>query len=362
VSGVRRPAAWLLLLAGLLVHGCAALRRAPETLVPVAARDLPGFEDDLDLASLRLALERTLPAYRRTRDEAALAAARRLLEVLEARAEPAARRAALARAFRVTRVRDPVLLTAYYEPELDARLVRDATYRHPIYARPPDLVDVDPHGLDATCGCRPVSGRLERGRLRPYLTRGEIDAGALAGRGLEIAWVADPIALFSLHVQGSGLLRLPDGRRVAVRYAGTNGRPYRSLGRELVARGFLPLDRAGMPEIRRLLASLPDEERRALLAVNERYTFFRLAEGEPIGSLGVPLTPGRSVATDPRVVPPGAIGYLVTPTVRRFVVSQDTGGAVTGAHADLFLGRGADAEQRAGRMRDRGRLYVLRPR
>lgn len=352
-----------LLLASAVLAGCGALRpglRPP--LVTVSARDLPVLEDDLDAASLRMAVERTLPVLQRGGDAAADAAARRLLEILDATDDPGARRRAIAREFRVLRVRDPLLLTAYYEPELDARLVAGGAFRHPIYGRPPDLVDVDPHGLDAGCGCRPISGRLERGRLRPYPARGEIDAGALAGRGLEIAWAADPIALFTLHVQGSGILRLEDGRRIGVRYAGTNGRPYRSLGRELVARGRLPRDRAGMSEIRRLLESLPPDDQRRLLALNERYTFFRLAEGRAVGSLGVELTPGRSVATDPRVVPPGTIGYLVTPSVRRFVVSQDTGGAVTGAHADLFLGPGREAEERAGRTRERGRLYLLRPR
>jgi membrane-bound lytic murein transglycosylase A len=269
----------------------------------------------------------------------------------------------VARAFRVVRVRDPLLLTAYYEPEIDARLAPDAAHPHPLYARPPDLIDLDPPALDPSCAqCRRLFGRLENGRLRAYYSRAEVDAGALAGRGLEIAWAADPFALFVLHVQGSGRLRLGDGRVVSVRYAGSNGRPYTSLGRTLIARGLLPEGQASLWDIRRALDGLPAEEQRVLLATNERYTFFRLADGGPIGTLGVELTPGRSVATDPRVVPPGAIGYLATPSVRRFVVSQDTGGAIIGAHADLFLGPGAEAEARAGRTRERGTLYLLLPR
>src|SRR6185369_12421008 len=109
------------------------------------------------------------------------------------------------------------------------------------------------------------------------------------------------------------------------------------------------------------LESVPPEERDALFATNERYTFFRLTEGGPVGSFGVELTPGRSIATDPRLVPPGTVAYLATPTVRRFVVSQDTGGAISGAHADLFLGFGDEAGERAGRTRERGALYLILP-
>jgi membrane-bound lytic murein transglycosylase A len=345
-----------------LAGACAALRpgvRSP--LVAVPARHLPVFSDDVDPASFREAVERTIPAYERAGDAAAADNAHRLLALLEETPDPRARRAAIARAFRVVRVRDPLLLTAYFEPELEGRLEADERFRHPLFGRPADLVDVDPPVLDPACRCRRTAGRLEGGNLRPYYERGEIDAGALGGRGLEIAWAADPIAVFVLHVQGSGRLRLADGSMVGIGYAGSNGRPYSSLGRTLVARGVLPEGRASLADIRRYLESLPPEERDTLLATNERYTFFRLTEGGPVGSLGVELTPERSVATDPRLVPPGAIGYLVTPTARRFVVSQDTGGAITGAHADLFLGFGDEAGERAGRTRDRGSLYLIRP-
>jgi len=327
--------------------------------VPVFRWSVPSLTDDLDVASLRAAVERTLPVYERagTAD-----AARRFLDIVDRLSDPGARRASIERAFRVVRVRDSLLLTAYYEPEIDARLTRDDRFTHPLYARPPDLVDVEPPTFDRHCRCGRLSGRVEGGRLRPYYARGEIDAGVLAGRGLEIAWAGDPFALFTLHVQGSGRLRLDDGRVVGVRFAGSNGRPYTSLGRTLVARGLLRQDEASMPGIRRRLELLPAPQQAALLATNERYTFFRLADGDPIGSLGVPLTPGRSIATDPHVVPPGALGYLVTPSVRRFVVSQDAGAAVVGAHADLFLGAGPEAEARAGSMRERGRLYLLLPR
>jgi membrane-bound lytic murein transglycosylase A len=359
----RVPALAAALVGCLLVGACGALRPARTPLVSVSASRLPAFSDDLDLASFREAVGRTVPVHERAGDVAAADAARRLLALLEATPDPAARRAAIARAFRVVRVRDPLLLTAYFEPELEGRLAPDDRFRHPLFGRPLDLVDIDPPVLDPTCRCRRTAGRLEDGRLRPYYSRAEIDAGALYGRGIEIAWVDDPIELFVLHVQGSGRLRLGDGSTIGIGYAGSNGRPYSVLARTLVSRGLLPADQATLPDIHRYLAGLAPEERDALLATNERYTFFRLREeGGPIGTLGVELTPERSVATDPRIVPLGTIGYVVTPTVRRFVVSQDTGGAVSGAHADLFLGFGDEAGERAGRTRDRGALYLILPR
>lgn len=358
---MRLRAAALAVATVLLGSACTRLR--PESagpLVAVSAHGLPALTDDLDLASLRAAIERTLPTW----NAAQAADASRLLEILASEPDPSARRAAVLRAFRVVRVRDPLLLTAYYEPELAGSLTPDQAYPHALYGRPPDLVDVEPSALDPTCDrCRRLIGRVDDGHLRPYHTRGEIDGGVLAGRGLEIGWVADEIALFFLHVQGSGRLRLADGRTIGVRYAGSNGRPYTSLGRALIARGVLTPGAASMWDIRRHLESLPEPERAALLALNERYTFFRPAdEGGATGSLNVELTPGRSIATDPRLVPLGALAYLATPATRRFVVSQDTGGAVVGAHADLFLGAGPEAEERAGRTRERGALYLLLPR
>ncbi len=337
-----------------LAPGCAFRLRPGSPLVAVRPEALPPLVDDLDVRSFAAAVERTLPAWNRTGDTALANAAR----ALAAESDPAARRRLVAQLFRVMRVRDPILLTAYYEPELPARKTRDATFRYPIYARPPDLVELDAATLDPSCACNRVAGRLQGRRVIAYPSRAEIDAGALAGRGLELAWTNDALALFGLHIQGSGRLRMGDGKVLGVRYAGTNGRPYRSLARMLVDRGVLAKGHATMPEIRRYLEAHADQQA-ALLATNERYTFFRIADGDPIGSLGVPLTAGRSIATDPRLVPPGTIAYLKTPTYGRFVVSQDAGAAITGAHADLFLGFGKAAEEQAGRTSERGTLYLL---
>jgi peptidoglycan lytic transglycosylase A len=314
-------------------------KQPPSPLVAVDPDHLPAFTDDLDMGSLRLAIERTMPVWSRRGDADSTLAATRLLDAIARGASGDRRRGAVALAYEVQQVRDPLLMTAYYEPELAARTRPDAAYRYPIYARPPELT---PNA--------------------PGPSRAEIDAGALAGRGLELAWTNDPLHLFLLHVQGSGRLRLDDGRVVPILFGGTNGRPYTALARVLLDEGLLSRDEATVPGIRRAMALQAPDVQAQLMARNERYTFFRVGTGGPVGSLGVELTPGRSVAADPRLIPPGSLGYLVTPSARRFIVAQDTGAAITGAHVDLFVGAGEAAEAFAGEARDRGTLYLLTPR
>src|SRR5262249_35854435 len=257
---------------GALPAGCALRPPAPPGGIPTEPQ---AFEDDLDVASLRQAIERMT----------ASATSARLLQIIETVRDPAARAEAIGRSFRVVRLSEPLLLTAYYEPELAARRTADEHFRYPIYARPADLVDVDPSVLDESCACRRAAGRVEGNRLRPYPSRAEIDAGALAGRDLEIGWTPDPVQLFALHVQGSGRLRFEDGTVAGAGYAGTNGRPYRSIAPALVARGLLPVGPTTWPEIRAALATLSPDEQAAVLATNERYTFFRLTrDADPVGS------------------------------------------------------------------------------
>lgn len=316
--------------AAALLAGCVA--------PPGPRREAPDddFADDLPLASLAQALERSRPAVPPPSPDAV--PADRLLRILRETEPGSGRREALLAAFRLRPLPEDSLLTAYYEPEIRASTTPGGPFRWPV------------HGLPAD----------ERDRER---TRAEIYAGALDGRGLEIAWTDDPVALFVLHVQGSGRLRFPDGRVAPVRYAGTNGRPYRALGAVLSARGLLRPEAATLPAIRGVLASLSEADRLRILAENPRYTFFRVGTGEdPAGSLGVPLTPGRSLAADPRVVPLGSVVWLSTPSLRRFAVVQDTGAAIVGSRLDLFAGAGAAAEAFAGTLRERGRAYVLEPR
>lgn len=325
----------LALVVGALGAGCAARRGPLPPLVATTPAQLPDFSDDRDLASLRQAIARTVPVWRKQGNAAAAESAERLLATLAASDDPAVRRAAVASTFRVLRVRDPLLMTAYYEPELEARTAPDARFRYPLYARPPGVAP----------------------------SRAAIDDGALAGRGLELAWTDDPLDLFLLQVQGSGRLRFADGTVRPAVFGGTNDLPYKALGRVLIEHGYLTREEATVPGIRRVMATLPEAEQRALMQENPRYVFFKLGErpGDPVGSMGVPLTPGRSIATDRALVPSGRIAYLITPSTRRFVVAQDVGAAIKGAHVDLFVGPGRAAEEFAGSARDRGTLYVLEP-
>ena len=253
--------------------------------------------------------------------------------------------------------RRDVLFTAYYQPVIDASPVETADYRYPVYREPDEL-----------------RGRRGRARKAAGYSRRDIDVlGSLKGRGYEIAWLRDPVDRFFLHIQGSGLLRMTDGREVPLNFAATNGRRYTSIGKVLIDRGKLDRESMSMQRIRAWLAEFPGE-REALFARNERYVFFRLGEEGPLGSLGVPLTAGRSAATDHRVYPKGALLFVETRTpvvgeqgeltgsrpFGRFVLNQDAGAAIRGpARVDLYFGTGDEAGAQAGYMKSTGRLYLL---
>ncbi len=257
------------------------------------------------------------------------------------------------------------LFTGYYEPELRGSRKRTAAYTVPLYRQPPDLVKVETEGETQV-------GRMVDGRLRPYHTRKAIDGGVLAGQGLELLWLADPIDAFFLQAQGSGRVRLSDGGSLRVGYAASNGLPPTIIGRVLVERGELTKEAATMQTVRQWLRDRPAEAT-ALMQMNARYIFFREIPGDgPLGALGVALTPGRSLAVDPKRLPLGAPLWLDTtyPTgtpeagqpLRRLVVAQDTGGAIKGAvRGDLYWGSGEDALRYAGPMKQRGRYYLLLP-
>jgi len=250
--------------------------------------------------------------------------------------------------------------TGYYEPEIYGSRERRPGFEVPVYSKPPDLLDTNP--LTGERG----RGRLdENGQYVLYYERGEIDAGALAGRGLEIAWAADPIALFFLQIQGSGRLRLPDGGVMRIGYAGQNGREYIAIGRLMRERGLLqpPIS---MQAITTWLRAHP-EEGRALMEENKSYVFFQELTGPgPLGALGRPVTPAVSVAADPKFVPLGApvvLGQMDNSRANGLWVAQDTGGAIRGANRfDTFWGAGPQAAATAGSMSSRGRAYLLLPR
>ena len=239
---------------------------------------------------------------------------------------------------------------------------------------PEDLIEAPLEPFDPRFRGERIAGRLEGRRLVPYWTRGEIEEGRLTGRGLELAWARDPVDVFFMEIEGSGTLRLPDGRDVRVGYAAQNGRPYRSIGRLLIDEGRLAPEAVSAQAIRAWLAGHP-EERARVLRHNASYVFFRRLDGAPLGSLGVPVTPERSIATDHRLFPLAALAFVRTERpvqgpggriewrpLRRFVLNQDTGGAIRGpGRLDLFWGRGPAAELAAGLTRHPGTLYFLVP-
>lgn len=253
--------------------------------------------------------------------------------------------------------------TGYYEPEIVASRTRQPGYEVPIYRRPPDLIDVD-LGLftDSLKGKR-IRGRVEGLSFVPYYERSQIEAGSLDNRGLEIAWAADPIALFFLQIQGSGRLRLPDGSILRVGYDGQNGRDYVGIGGMLRDRGLLQPGQASMQGIISYLRAQPDGGR-AIMNENKSYVFFRELTGGPVGALGVEVTPRVTVAADPSFVPLGAPVVLSVDRTEAngMWVAQDTGGAIKGPNRfDTFWGAGEQASIVAGGMSARGRAWILLP-
>ncbi|MDP3124268.1 MAG: murein transglycosylase A [Thiobacillus sp.] len=264
------------------------------------------------------------------------------------------------------------LVTGYYEPLLKGDRVQTERARFPLYAPPDDLVTVDLASLYPELKNLRLRGRLVGNKLVPYATRKEIEAAANGNgfKGKPIAWVEDPVDLFFLQIQGSGRIELPDGSHMRVGYADQNGHPYKSIGKLLVERNELKLEQASMQGIKDWGVRNPDKLAE-LLASNPSFVFFReLPNGlsGPLGALGIPLTGGRSIAVDPRFIPLGAPVFLATTQpnstlpLNKLVMAQDTGGAIRGGvRADMFWGFGDAAGELAGRMKQRGRMWVLLP-
>ena len=253
-------------------------------------------------------------------------------------------------------------VTGYFEPQIRGSRTQMPGYEVPVYRKPPDLVEVDPAA--AAAAGTPRRGRLENGVIVPYYDRTEIENGALAGRGLEIAWAADAIEFFFLQIQGSGRLLLPDGGVMRIGYAGQNGREYVGIGKLMKDRGLLGPGQTTMQGIVAWLRANP-EEGRAIMRENKSYIFFQELTGPgPLGALGLPVTPRATVAADPKFVPLGApvLLSLDRPEANGLWVAQDTGGAIKGANRfDTFWGAGEEAAQIAGGMQGRGTAYVLVP-
>ena len=271
-------------------------------------------------------------------------------------------------------------ITGYYEPVLKGSRTPSEIYKIPLYKTPADLVTVKLEKQYPALQSYRLRGRLvqtENGpEIQPYPSRAELETQGLL-KGHEIAWVTDPIEAFFLQIQGSGKVKLEDGSYMRLGYANQNGHPYVSIGRWLVNQGELTLAQASMQGIQAWLNRNPQRQNE-LLHQNPSVVFFRElpptndpTEG-PLGSLGVPLTAGRSLAVDPRYVALGLPVVLSTrmpgesgqkpQAVTRLVFAQDTGSAIQGPHrGDFFFGSGFEAGQRAGRMKYDGEMVVLIP-
>lgn len=339
---IRRAAGWLLAALGALALPAQAGAGAMKHTL-ASFEELPGWADDdhaAALATFRASCGRVRGNDYATRDDFAP-----LCRAAEQQADP---RAFFETFFRPVLIEDGarMLFTGYYEPEILASRSRVGKFRFPIYRRPPEF----------------TPGTV-------WKTRAEIEGGALAGRGLELAWLPDPVEAFFLHVQGSGRLKLNEGGVMRVGFDSKNGRPYRSVGKEMKRRGLLGGKSASAARIKAWVRRNPVAGR-ALLQHNPSFVFFRELTGldpaaGPPGAMQVSVTAGRTLAIDPRYTPLGAPVYIDKTgdhPMRRLMVAQDVGSAIKGAQrADIFFGSGAEAGRIAGRTTAAGRMWTLLP-
>jgi membrane-bound lytic murein transglycosylase A len=363
-------------------------------LVRIDPQEYPGFADDMDIASARAGalqslkyLERLSPTHEFRFGEDTFSAAHiagsieKFLDLIDTVPTPAELREHIHEFFLVYRSagrdkdrKGEVLFTGYFEPVMQGSLARTDEYRYPIYGRPDDWTRIDLGLFDSQLKGRHVTGRHTGHTVVPYYTREEIDTkGKLKKRGYELAWVKDPIGLFFLHIQGSGEIVLEDGNCLKVHYNCSNGRSYRSVGGLLIDENRICVEEMSMQRIRSYLMSNMAELDH-VFNHNESYIFFEIVDEGPLGCLGVPLTPGRSIATDTGLFPKGALAFIQTrkPVIapdgsirewidcNRFVFNQDTGAAIKGpGRVDLFCGKGSYADLFAGHMKQNGTLYFL---
>lgn len=367
---------------------CAVARPCPEPLPPALVappakpmqpaswRDLPGWEDD----NLAAAWPGFLQSCKALSSKPQWLLWRAACE--EAKALRADDNASLRRFFE-SRF-EPYLMTnpdgsthgtitGYYEPLLRGSRTRNATYAQPVLGVPSDLLTIDLGEVLPDLKNMRLRGRLQGNRVVPYYSRADIVSREREFADRVLLWVDDAVELFFLQIQGSGRVKLPDGKLVRIGYADQNGHPYQSVGRVLIDRGELTLEQASMQGIQAWARANP-ERLNDVLNENPSYVFFRevpdKGKGDlgPQGALGVPLTAGRSIAIDPRHVPLGAPVFLSTTRpnsaepLRHLMLAQDTGGAIRGVvRADFFWGFGADAGAQAGRMKQPGQMWVLLP-
>lgn len=391
--GWRETQQWLVrigcVLLVTLLLGCSRRPAVPaesKSPLPPQGESLQ-FTDDLDRESLLNGLQSTLEYVRRLPPERLLPlgdrkitvdALRQTLEafhnILQTTSTVPAFQKAVHEQFEVLPAaglndRKEVLFTGYHEIVLEGSLTRTTQFPYPLYRRPTDLIEMEPDHN----GTRSVV-RWEKDKTVAYFTRREIDtAGKLRGRGLEMLWLRSAIDGFFLHVQGSGLIKLPAGQSMRVKYDASNGHPYQSIARLLIDEGRLAREGVSAQSLRRYFRENPQEQAR-VLPHNARYIFFRRVAQGPQGNVGIILTPWRSMATDQKIFPAAGLGFIQAqkPVLNahgaivswqpfsRFVFNHDVGSAITGpGRVDLFCGSDAEAEMVAGHMQHMGKLFFL---
>ncbi|MBW6521053.1 MAG: MltA domain-containing protein [Desulfoarculaceae bacterium] len=368
-----------------------ALGDAQDTALLAAQQNrLPSLRDDMDHKSLTTAATRHL-RYLKTLSpdtvvrlenelcsrDCLLQSMATFLEILEQGPSPTELDQAIRENFNLYQAagrdkgeKGEMLITGYYEPLLEGSLIKSAPFIHPLYSIPDSLISYRDPGTG-----RKTTGRQDStGAKVPFWSRAEIEERELLA-GNELVYLQDPVDAFVLHVQGSGKIRFQDGSLRAIQFAATNGRDYKSIGKLLVDEKKMTREEATMPSIRHYLEKNPGEQKR-ILHHNPRFVFFQWNKRKesPTGSLGLPLTAGRSIAIDPATLPTGLMAYLVSQKpvldreglllhwepMQRFVLPQDAGAAIKGAgRADLFWGNGHYAETAAGNMKEQGQLYFL---
>jgi len=391
---------WLLCLSAWITGttGCAVPVRSvtpgsgANVTMKVSPSQYPGFTDDLNFDGMRFAVEQSL-AYLKTLPADRLfhfgndtyqtlhliASLNRFLNFIDQRPSAPELQTFITSHYHVYRSAGSdgegrILFTGYYEPIYRGSRYKTKRFSVPVHARPRDLVSIDLSLFSADFKGRRIIGRNTGQRIVPYFDRNEIEAsGVLAETADILAWLEDPVDLFFLQIQGSGKIYLADGSMLRVHYHTSNGRPYRSIGKRLIDTGKISRSNMSMQSIRSYLREHP-EELRHILNYNPSYVFFKTETQGPLGCLNVPLTPGRSLAMDRRLFPPAALAFIQTrkpltdadghidrwAAFSRFVLNQDTGGAIRGAgRADLFWGNGPYAEIAAGHMQHDGRLFFL---
>ena len=385
-----------LLAASLILAGCYPTlqkeAQKPEEALKKVRFFYPRFNDDMDYRSLIQAIGRSLEYLDRLDPDATFKygndqySVNQVQESLEAfvrllleNPDPRDLNKQIKKNFLVYRAtgrarnRD-VLFTGYFEPVYEGNLVPDTSYAYPLYRKPDDLIKIDLSPFREEFEGKSIIARIEDKSVTPYYSREEIETEkVLKGRSLEVAWLKDPLDVTFLQIQGSGRLNLPDGTAISVGYMASNGRPYRSIGGYMLDKGYLEKDEISMQTIRQYLSDHPEiiDE---VLNQNPSYVFFDIKEKGPFGNINVILTPGRSIALDSGIFPKGALCFISTekPLIdsegkikewvdfSRFVMNQDTGGAIKGAgRVDLFWGSGELAQLAAGNMKQEGDLYVL---